>query len=361
MPIKGLQHSARAPLPRLGKLHKGGPRSGSGLGEDLKYFRFSAEGGDAGVEAAFREAYGPEPSMLRVYLPYADLDSNLACWKEHWGAGGRLLHRCDGETCVKWLGEDGRYIVDPQMMQHRPCPCLDQPRAANRCREVGRLQVILPELWEAGYVGVVTLETHSVHDIVHIDSVLRHTLERSANPQAGLLGIEFVLRRQAERIRRPSTASGSAMTTKWLVHIEPTSEWLLAQLEQARQAQLGRRFRAEGQDGATQGEPPTDEEAAPEGAVTSASTASDAPAGLASSQADTLPAAAVASAAWVRDRARVSELVALARAQRLDRNALLTALGVQRLGEITYSFDEAGERVRRMGSLANHRDDAAVA
>ncbi len=345
MPIKSLQHSTRAPLPRLGKLHKGGPRIGSGLGKDLEFFRFTAERGNTDVEAAFRNAYGLEPAMLRVFLPYADLEANLACWKEQWGTGGRLLHRCDGETCVKWLAEDGHYVVDPLMAQQKPCPCRDQPLGSNCCREVGRLQVILPELWEAGYVGVVTLETHSVHDIVHMDSVLRHTLARSANPQAGLLGIEFVVRRQPERISRPRTGSGPAMTTKWLVHIEPTSEWLLAQLEQARQAQLGGRYR----DGTPAESSPADAGAAPKSADGAVGTGPEWPGDASDGQPESSrpPAPAAEAAAWVHDRARVGELIALAREQHLDRDGLLAALGVNRLGEITYAFEEAGARVRQ--------------
>ena len=117
MPIKSLQNATAPALPRLGKLRKGGQKPARGLGQDLTYFRFTAEDGNPEVEAAFREIYGDEPAMLRVYLPYADVASNFESWMEQWGGGERLLHRCDGEYCVKWLGEDGRYVFEHLALQ----------------------------------------------------------------------------------------------------------------------------------------------------------------------------------------------------------------------------------------------------
>jgi hypothetical protein len=380
MPIKSLQNATGPALPRLGKLRKGGQKPARGLGQDLTYFRFTAEDGNTEVEAAFREIYGDEPAMLRVYLPYADVASNFGSWMEQWGGGERLIHRCDGEYCVKWLGDDGRYVFDPEMRLRRPCPFKDNPTDRNRCREVGRLQVILPELWEAGYVGLVTLETHSINDIVHIESVLRQTSERSMNQEVGLRGIEFVLRRKPVRISRPGGANGPATTTKWLVKIEPTSEWLLAQLELARQEQMGALYRrgavAEVVDETPEEEEgePEEAEAPPEGeaaapaeaealvpeaqeeraaarAPTRSSRRRQWPAGEDAARAGTEEAAAVPPAAsWLEERSKVNELMALAKSRRLNKDTLLAALGVRRLGEISYGFEEAKERVSRAGT-----------
>ena len=355
MPIKALQNAVRAALPRLGKLHKGAERSGGSLGQDLTYFRFTAQGADKSIEGAFRAIYGPEPAMLRVYLPYSDVTSNFSCWMEQWGTGERLIHRCDGEYCVKWLGEDGRYVYDPDMTMHHRCPCLNQANTANRCREVGRLQVVLRELWEAGHSGVVTLETHSVHDIVHIGAVLRHTLERSVDPQTGLRGIEFTLRRQPERISRPGGARGPTQTTKWLVKIEPTAEWLLSQLALARQAQLGAQHWPERAGSGDAGSPGEGESPEQNGGNAPSATLLDlapsAPRAEIPSegavQTERPSAVRPGIATWVRDRAKLGELLDLARACHLDRSALLRALAVSRLGEVTYDLDEALRRVRR--------------
>lgn len=373
MPIKSLQNASRPALPRLGKLRKGGQKPARGLGQDLTYFRFTAEDGNPEVEAAFREIYGAEPAMLRVYLPYADVSSNFESWMEQWGGGERLIHRCDGEYCVKWLGEDGRYVFDPEMTLRHPCPFQGNTTDRNRCREVGRLQVVLPELWEAGYVGLVTLETHSINDIIHIDSVLRQTAERTMNKETGLRGIEFILRRKPVRISRPGGANGPAMTTKWLVKIEPTSEWLLAQLELARQEQMGILYRREaGADAvATAGdEVPDDEETAfPEpademedgqdavAADAHAETVAEPPSANGSGderdagEARAVGEASSATAGWVADRAKVSELMALAKSRRLNKDSLLAALQVRRLGEITYGYEEAKARVTRAAPM----------
>jgi len=83
----------------------------------------------------------------------------------------------------------------------------------------------------------VTMETHSVNDIAHIEAVLAEMYERSDHDK-GLQGIAFVLRRKEERIKR-ATETGMQTMTKWLVKIEPEPEWMLAQLDVARREQLG--------------------------------------------------------------------------------------------------------------------------
>lgn len=228
MPIKRLSTTGRAAFPRIGKLRKGGEKGAKGFGADLTYFRFTADKGYEDAAAVFAEIYGDQPQALRVYLPYAEPRRNFDAWQEQWGRGETLIHRCDGETCVKWL-EDGKPVTDYEMKQRHPCP--------GGCKPVGRLEVILPEMWESGYMGLVTMETHSVNDIAHIEAVLAEMYERSDHDK-GLQGIAFVLRRKEERIKR-ATETGMQTMTKWLVKIEPEPEWMLAQLDVARREQLG--------------------------------------------------------------------------------------------------------------------------
>ena len=228
MPIKRLSTTGRAAFPRIGKLRKGGEKGAKGFGADLTYFRFTADKGYEDAAAVFAEIYGDQPQALRVYLPYAEPRRNFDAWQEQWGRGETLIHRCDGETCVKWL-EDGKPVTDYEMKQRHSCP--------GGCKPVGRLEVILPEMWESGYMGLVTMETHSVNDIAHIEAVLAEMYERSDHDK-GLQGIAFVLRRKEERIKR-ATETGMQTMTKWLVKIEPEPEWMLAQLDVARREQLG--------------------------------------------------------------------------------------------------------------------------
>jgi hypothetical protein len=157
--------------------------------------------------------------MLRVYLPYPSTEMNFSTWKEAWAAGG-LVHRCDGETCQIWRTPDGKYSQEP-----KPCP--------GGCKEVGRLEVILPELITAGFVGYVTLETHSLHDLMNITATLEAVRQSAQDRPNGLQGIEFVLRRKKERISTPDGKGGRATREKWLVSIEPVPSWAQTYLAMA--------------------------------------------------------------------------------------------------------------------------------
>jgi len=253
MAIRGLTDTVLPTFPRIGKLRKGGPRPESGRrpGKDLEYFRFTSDRPD--VVNAFQAVYGDEPQEIDVYLPYARIEDNFSCWKEHWQAGG-LLHRCDGETCTIWLREDGSYSQEP-----KPCP--------GGCKEVGRLSLILPPLIRAGYVGYVTMETHSLHDILAIQAALMATVE--ARGQEDLRGIGFCLRRVAENISTPSTGGKRVRRIKWLVKLEPAAAWVAAQLDKSRSEMLSLPSSSEGRalptpttetDTATEEEPQDQEE-----------------------------------------------------------------------------------------------------
>jgi hypothetical protein len=203
----------------MGKLRKGGekPATGNKPGAELSYFRFTSE--NPAIVGAFHEAYGNQPAMLRVYLPYPSTEMNFSTWKEQWAAGG-LVHRCDGETCQIWRTPDGKYSQTP-----KPCP--------GGCKEVGRLEVILPELITAGFVGYVTLETHSLHDLMNITATLEAVRQSAQDRPNGLQGIEFVLRRKKERISTPDGKGGRASREKWLVSIEPVPSWAQTYLAMA--------------------------------------------------------------------------------------------------------------------------------
>lgn len=217
--IKGLTDNVIPRFPRLGKLRKGGekPATGNKPGAELSYFRFTSE--NTAIVGAFHDAYGTQPAMLRVYLPYPSTEMNFSTWKEAWAAGG-LVHRCDGETCQIWRTPDGKYSQEP-----KPCP--------GGCKEVGRLEVILPELITAGFVGYVTLETHSLHDLMNITATLEAVRQSAQDRPNGLQGIEFVLRRKKERISTPDGKGGRATREKWLVSIEPVPSWAQTYLAMA--------------------------------------------------------------------------------------------------------------------------------
>lgn len=231
MPIKGLTDNIRPAFPIIGKLRKGGEKGPKGIGPDLSYFRFTSERPE--IVRAFHEAYGDQPTLINVFLPYITPDENFSVWKEKWVAGG-MIHRCDGETMSIWLGPDHRYHREPA-----PCPYHSSEKSDSEqrsdppCEEVGRLSLMIPELIREGYVGYVSLETHSIHDIRSIYATLLATSEaRHQNPY-GLRGVQFVLRRVPETISVPgwgNNAGKRQRTQKFLVKLEPAASWVENQL-----------------------------------------------------------------------------------------------------------------------------------
>lgn len=217
--IKGLTDQVAPRFPRLGKLKKGGvkPEQGNKPGPDLDHFRFD---GEPEIAAAFTAAYGREPRALSVYLPFERPDDCFQAWKEKWAAGG-LVHRCDGQTMQIWRTADGKYSRQP-----KPCD--------GGCDEVARLEVILPELFRAGHVGYVTLETHGLNDMLGIQA----TLNAAYTARRDLRGIEFVLRRVEREISTPGQNGQRVRRTKWIVELAPAPRWAQVQLAMAQSAAL---------------------------------------------------------------------------------------------------------------------------
>jgi len=263
MSIKGL--STREDVnPRflsLGKLVKGGPKDKQGkVGEDLDHFRFKpADATDEELAAAFFSVYGKEPNHIKFYLPYDEMERCFSSWREDYGQNQMLKRRCDGEYWVSWVEGARRY----NGVKRCTLPMKD---TENRCPEcplafVGRLEVILPPLWEAGFVGLVTIETHSINDIGAIAGKLMQ-----CEP---LTGKEFVLWRQEQKIGVPIKGKRVAVE-KSLVFVELTRDWLQMQyIEAAKRQALARLNGAiaiasleagEGEEELPFSEPPLDEE-----------------------------------------------------------------------------------------------------
>lgn len=217
-PIIGLTDSVRPAFPLLGKLRKGAAQGGRGPGRDLDHFRFTSD--NPAIVRAFQEAYGSEPRAIPCVLPYAGVEDNFATWKEAWVAGG-LQHRCDGQTCVIWLTDKGTYSREPV-----PCP--------GGCKQVGRLNLVLPELVRAGHVGYVTVETHSVNDLLNLQASLEAAAQLA--PNGDLRGIRWVLRRVPERISTPAQNGGRARRESWMLKLTPDARWAQRQFEAALEA-----------------------------------------------------------------------------------------------------------------------------
>ena len=198
MPIVGLtdRASLEPRYPILGKLRKGSKKrkneKGQDIfGEELPYFRFTGEGpSHKQIERAFYTKFGPQPYSLHVILPYATAEENFQTCKEKWrGSKARILeHRCDGEMTTLIRRQDGSYSKEPV-----PCP--------GGCSQIGRLNVVIPELLKVDLIGTVTIETHSTHDLVNIANMLARAEMDAANHGATLEGMNCIVYRSREQAR----------------------------------------------------------------------------------------------------------------------------------------------------------------
>lgn len=235
MPIIGLTDtdSVEARFPRLGKLRKGAPRpeNGNMPGRELSYFRFVSP--DPNVTAAFERRIGKEPRRLTVFLPYITPDENFSSWCEVWGANG-LVHRCDGVNAFIWL--------DGNVYKRGSIPCPGGHRDDDPLKDaVGRLDVVIPELIEEGFVGYVTLETGGKNDLLEITRVLRMTYEQ-CDPTNGLRGVPFVLSRVEEEVSAPGFGRQEGKRSKvkkWNVKIAPSHLWVQAKLRYLQESGVG--------------------------------------------------------------------------------------------------------------------------
>lgn len=225
MPILGLTDRG-ASFPQIGVLRKGSPKvSDRQPGKDLDHFRFDADDDQAAHE--FTRAYGATPRAIRIYLPFDTTDENLVAWQEHWVAGG-LVRRCDGQTCVLRQRPSGKGYDDSP----HPCICTTlPPDSKERCKPVGRLKVIIPELKRLAYVVALTT---SIHDIKNLSEQLR-ALE---SVRGSLRGIPMILSRIEREISMPSNDGKRVRRAKWLLAVEAAPHWVSLQLQAQERAAL---------------------------------------------------------------------------------------------------------------------------
>lgn len=225
-----------------GVLRKGGPRPPKRENEkpkpgpELEYWRFTSERPE--LVAAFNAAYPDKPKAVDAYLPFPDMERNWQTWFEEYDAGG-LRHRCDGRTMTRWRNPDGSYQDGEQ-----PCPYFvgrERTEKNPGCKQVGRLYLVMPALIKAGFVGLVTMETHSINDLIGITSSLID-IENKAGGR--LNGILLSVIRVKETISTPAwndedkAAGKRNRTPKNMVKVVPQAEWVMAHLQVEAQEQM---------------------------------------------------------------------------------------------------------------------------
>lgn len=226
MPIKALsKQDVRfgAGLPRLAKLKKGAPKTESGFGADLDYFRVAFEApysADATNLTIWTQLYGDKPTVFNhVFLLGQTTDEVFSAWYESYGAGAVLKTRCDGETRVRTYDDKTARWSDA------PTPCTCDPE--NRtCKQVGRLNFIPYDFVRAtGLLGYITLETHSLYDIIALTNHVRDIFQLYGT----VTGIPFVLGR-ADRLVSTRYGNKRKQATKSLVYLHPARQFAAEQL-----------------------------------------------------------------------------------------------------------------------------------
>lgn len=216
MAIKGLTDTG-ASFPRIGKLRKGDVKPVKGPGKDLPYFRFDTT--DQKAANDFAAAYGDQPTDINILFPHPTIDRNFQTAMEAYGSGG-IERRCDREF-ISGQRSNGRFVYCRSECVYPAC----------QCKEVGRLQVIIPELNRFAYV---TAETHSVNDIVNLTQQLQ-AIEMTFGR---LNGVPLVLRRRPEQVSVPLKDGKRARKEMYMLSVEVSPQWAELQLEAQKVAAL---------------------------------------------------------------------------------------------------------------------------
>ena len=235
-PIKGLTDRGMA-FPEIGQIRKGAPKPERGPGKDLTFFRVTFDERETEATETFKRVYGEQPAEIRVILPFDEIDRMWEAWLEAYTAG-RLVARSDGERFVYLVdtktgevkvknGQPFAPYSEDQVVGH------DYQNKPVKCRPVGRLKVIVPELARAAYLTVLTT---SVHDIANISQQLE-AFKQLNNEH--IKGIPLVLRRRPKKISAPGKEKGQRVRiVKWMLSIEADPEWVKAMLQEVKRAAL---------------------------------------------------------------------------------------------------------------------------
>ncbi len=197
MPVQGIFNESDSPargLPTLAVLHKGASKESSngGMPPDLPYFRIEFKPQFAHLRPIWEQLYGKEPKeFANVLLTAGTSDQAFSFWKEQWSAT-TLLKRCDGVTVVRhWEPRTGKYSDEPQACAGAGC----------KCKMVGKLPLIFPEfVRKTGILGVITLNTTSLEDVITIDKALRSVETLWGN----LASVPFTFGRAEREISTPN-------------------------------------------------------------------------------------------------------------------------------------------------------------
>ena len=244
MPIKGLTNRGEE-FAQIGQIRKGElipvkGKPGQTRPTDLDYFRVVFDEEETQAAADFKAAYpDPKPQTLNIFFASDDIDTVWDSWLEAYTAS-RLVARSDGERFIYLLDYESGEVVVKDGNPYTPVSpgqaAGEEPvgyytnqknqRIGIYLKPEGRLKVVIPELARFAYLIFIT---HSINDIVAIDSQLRGY---KATSRGKLAGIPFQLRRRKKNISKPMGEDKSKRTRSpsWLVSIEPHPDWVRAKM-----------------------------------------------------------------------------------------------------------------------------------
>jgi hypothetical protein len=239
MGIRGLTDRGGG-FAQIGNIRKGMTVEGKGgvtRPTDLKYFRVEFDEMEQERAAKFKQIYGDKPTEINILLPFNDLERVWDAWCEAYTAG-RMVARSDGEFFS--------YLVDPKTGEQlvtngvgkdgNPVPHKTElgviGKTMVKCKPVGRLKVIVPELQSLAYLVV---HTTSYIDIRNISEQLEG-IKLLNNDQ--IVGIPLVLRRRPKKISVPKPDGTKARMEKWMISIEADPRWVASKITNLQNAAL---------------------------------------------------------------------------------------------------------------------------
>jgi len=240
MPIKGLTDRGMM-FPEIGQIRKGDKKDDTknAPGRDLPYFRVEFDEKEAEAASKFSQVYGDKPTDIAIVLPFNEVEKCWDAWLEAYRKG-RMVARADGERYLYKVNDAGEVEVlnGEPLMLYSPSDVLgtwkDGKGKVNeiKCKPVGRLKVVIPELQRLAFL---TLHTTSYHDVKNIQA----QLEAIAAINGGrLAGIPLVLRRRPKKISTPKPDGTSARYTKYMISIEADPDFVKRMLVELKTAAL---------------------------------------------------------------------------------------------------------------------------
>lgn len=238
MPIKGLT-DRNLSFPELGQIRKGAPKTENKPGKDLQFFRVEFDEREEKAKQIFLSKYGAQPTEINILLPFNEIWRCWDSWYEAYTAG-RMVARSDGERFIYLVDvktgqlsvKDGEPYTEHREIVGTYTNSNNKRQEQIKCKPVGRLKVVIPEL---GRMAYLTVTTTSIHDIGNLSAQLEGF---KAINGGRIAGIPLILRRRPKKISVPKPDGSRVRMTKWMLSIEADPEWVKRMLENLNRAAL---------------------------------------------------------------------------------------------------------------------------